>query len=101
LQVDQDDLKVIFSNRLQLVVEARGYPKNNYGRNTMLANELGITPPYVYKLFHGQIGSPYTLRKLAVHLNTTIDFLLGISDIMDRSEPQNEKSPDTNGTGDL
>lgn len=87
-KTDLDEFKILFSRRLLTVVEARGYPKNNFGRNTTLANELGISAPYVYKLFHGQIGSPYTLKLLAIHLRTTTDYLLGLSDVMDRPETE-------------
>jgi len=80
---DTDNISAIFSHRLTLLVDARGYPKTNYGRNTMLAFEWGVSAPYVYKLFHGNIASPLLLRDLAIKLGTTTDYLLGLSDEMD------------------
>lgn len=87
-----EDLRKIFAARLVAVVEARGYPKNNFGRNTKLAEDLGVSAPYVYKLFHGQIGSTLTLRKIAIILETTTDYLLGLSDDMD-TESYKQKKP--------
>lgn len=86
------ELRAIFAQRLNTVVEARGYPKNNFGRNTKLAMELGVSAPFVYKLFHGQIGSPLTIKKIALLLGTTTDYLLGLSEEMD-SSLYKEKKP--------
>ncbi|MFD2274213.1 hypothetical protein ACFS07_32945 [Undibacterium arcticum] len=67
-----------FSRRLEMLVEARGYPKTNFGRNKILAKQLEVTPAYVYKLFHGQMGSTLLLpKKIAKTLNTTTDFSIG------------------------
>ncbi|MFC3110206.1 hypothetical protein ACFQAT_26000 [Undibacterium arcticum] len=79
-----EEFRKEFSRRLEMLVEARGYPKTNFGRNKILAKQLEVTPAYVYKLFHGQMGSTLLLPKIAKTLNTTTDFLLGLTDVMDR-----------------
>lgn len=83
---DIQNIRLEFSRRLTALADARGYPKNNYGRNTQLAADIGVSPPFIYKLFHGQIASVYTLREIAVKLHTTTDYLLGLNDEMDSVE---------------
>ena len=82
---DNMELRTEFSRRLEVLVDARGYPKTNYGRNSRLSKDLGVSEPYVYKLFHGHICAPPLLVKLVTVLRSSTDYLLGLTD--DMNEP--------------
>jgi hypothetical protein len=73
-----------FSKRLEALLNARGYPRTNYGRNKLLSGRIGVTDGYVHKMFKGTLPSPKILSKLAIELNSTTDYLLGLTDEMNR-----------------
>jgi hypothetical protein len=84
--ISKDEFRLQFAARLGALLDARGYPNKNYGRNTKLAEDLDIIPTLSHKILNGQLPKPDLLRRLCEVLNTTTDYLYGMTDIPDRTK---------------
>jgi transcriptional regulator with XRE-family HTH domain len=95
IQSDHEDsnFQIGFSDRLNALLDARGYSGNALERTRQLASELGIAPSHVNKIFHVKMASPLLLTRLARQLNTSTDYLLGLTDHFDGVvRPSQDKS---------
>lgn len=72
-----------FASRLALLLDARGYPDESSLRIKQLALDLGIPNAQASKLSCSEFPPSRMILKLARILNTSADYLLGLSDCFD------------------
>jgi hypothetical protein len=82
---DDIQLRIGLARRLDTLLSARRYPSNSTERRKRLATELEMSPAQLRKFLDTHIVPPILLMKLARLLNTSTDYLLGLTDCLDGS----------------
>ena len=80
-QVEPAALPSIFAQRLNLVLDDARFPASISKRCTNVAYDFDVSAAAVRKWLVGEgLPSPAMMKRLALHFNTSLDFLLGLSD---------------------
>lgn len=78
---DEHSLLLVFSRRLNRLLDRHGYSKVQNQRAQRLATEFDVSLSGTRNwLIARAIPSPGSMKKIALRLNTSIDYLLGITD---------------------